>query len=113
SQAGIRTQASIFEYLPPGRQVEMVEHARPQIGQLLSKMSHDDRADLLRRLPGRVAEPLMRLVDEADRRRIASLVQYGENTGGALMTPNHAWLPETLVAAPAIGQLRQQAPRRD
>src|SRR5437763_6706324 len=47
SPAGIRTQASIFEYLPPGRQVEMVEKARPQVGQLLSKMSHDDRADLL------------------------------------------------------------------
>lgn len=113
SPASIRTQASIFEYLPPGRQVEMIENARPQVGQLLSKMSHDDRADLLLRLPGRVKESLMRLVDEADRRDIATLVQYGENTVGALMTTDYAWLPGTLTAAEAIDQLRQQAPDRE
>src|SRR5688572_15489630 len=113
SSANIRTQASIFEYLPPVRQVEMVEKARPQVGQLLSKMSHDDRADLLRRLPGRVRESLIRLVDEADRRDIATLVQYGENTVGALMTTDYAWLPGTLTAAEAIDQLRQQAPDKE
>jgi magnesium transporter len=113
SQANIRTQASVFEYLPPARQVEMVEHARPQVGQLLSKMSHDDRVDLIRRLPPRVAESLMRLVDEADRKDIATLFQYGENTAGALMTTDYAWLPGTVTAAEAIDQLRQQAPDRE
>ena len=112
SHANLRTQASIFEYLPPPRQVEMAERARPQVGQLLGKMSHDDRVDLLRRLPGRVAEALIRLVDEADRKDIATLVQYGENTVGALMTTDYAWLPGTLTAAEAIDQLRQQAPDR-
>lgn len=113
SQAELRTQAAIFEYLPPGRQVEMVEKARPQVGKLLGKMSHDDRVDLLRRLPADVAERLMRLVDEADRRDIATLVSYGENTVGAKMTTDYAWLPGTLTAAEAIDQLRQQAPDRE
>jgi magnesium transporter len=110
SHAPIRTQASIFEYLPPALQVEMAERARPQMGQLLSKMSHDDRVDLIRRLPGRVAEAVMRLVDEADRKDIATLFSYGENTVGALMTTDYAWLPVTVTAAEAIDQLRQQAP---
>src|SRR5438270_4522596 len=113
SQANIRTQASVFEYLPPARQAEMAERARPQVGQLLGKMSHDDRVDLLRRLPSRVSESLMRLVDEADRKDIATLVQYGENTVGALMTTDYAWLPGTITAAEAIDQLRQQAPDRE
>ncbi|MCS6863885.1 MAG: magnesium transporter [Gemmataceae bacterium] len=113
SNASIRTQASVFEYLPLPTQVQMVEKARPQLGQLLSKMSHDDRADLLRRLPPRVAEAIMRLVDEADRQDIAKLVQYGENTVGAIMTTDYAWLPGTLTAAEAIDQLRQQAPDRE
>src|SRR4051794_27377645 len=65
SNTNIRTQASIFEYLPPQLQTEMAERARPQMGQLLTKMSHDDRVDLIRRLPSRVTEALMRLVDEA------------------------------------------------
>ena len=57
---------------------------------------------LLRRLPTRVTESLMRLVDEADRKDIATLFQYGENTVGALMTTDYAWLPGTLTAAEAI-----------
>jgi magnesium transporter len=113
SSANIRTQASIFEYLPPALQVQMAEKARPQVGELLSKMSHDDRVDLLRRLPPRATEAIMRLVDEADRQDIAKLVQYGENTVGALMTTDYAWLPAALTAAEAIDQLRQQAPDRE
>lgn len=113
SQANIRTQASIFEYLPSSLQVEMAERARPQMGQLLSKMSHDDRVDLIRRLPPRVTESLMRLVDEADRKDIATLFSYGENTVGSLMTTDYAWLPATVTAAEAIDLLRQQAPDRE
>ena len=113
SHANLRTQASIFEYLPPALQVEMIERERPHVGQLVGKMSHDDRVDLLKRLPSRVAETLMRLVDEADRKDIATLFQYGENTVGAMMTTDYAWLPGTLTAAEAIDQLRQQAPDRE
>ncbi len=114
SSSDIRTQAAIFEYLPIAKQVEMVEGtARPQVGHLIEKMSHDDRVDLLRRLPARVRESLLRLVDEADRRDIATLVNYGENTVGALMTTDYAWLPPTLTAAEAIDQLRQQAPDKE
>jgi magnesium transporter len=113
SHANIRTQASIFEYLPPALQVHMAEQARPQMGQLLSKMSHDDRVDLIRRLPPRVTEAVMRLVDEADRKDIATLFSYGENTVGALMTTDYAWLPGTVTAAEAIDLLRQQAPDRE
>jgi magnesium transporter len=113
SPANIRTQAAVFEYLPPARQVEMIEAARPQAGQLVGKMSHDDRADLLRRLPGKVRDTLLRLVDEADRKDIATLNEYGEGTVGARMTTDYAWLPPTMSAAEAIDQLRQQAPDRE
>src|SRR5205814_10342901 len=75
--------------------------------------SHDDRVDLLRRLPPRVTEAVMRLVDEADRKDIATLFSYGENTVGSLMTTDYAWLPATVTAAEAIDQLRAQAPDRE
>ena len=109
----IRTQASIFEYLPVGRQVEMLEAARPQVGRLIEKMSHDDRVDLLRKLPSRVAERLLRMVDEADRKDISALFTYTEGTVGALMTTDYAWLPPTLTAAEAVDQLRTQAPDKE
>jgi magnesium transporter len=110
----IRNQAAIFEYFPIEWQVKMVEGTgRQQMARLIEKMSHDDRADLLRRLMPRVAEALLRLVDEADRRDIATLVKYEENTAGALMTTDYAWLPATITAGEALDRLRLQAPDRE
>jgi len=114
SQTGIREQAAIFEYFPTAWQQQLVEKSgRPQMAKLIEQMSHDDRVDLLRRLSPRVAEGLLRLVDEADRRDIATLFRYGEHTVGALMTTDYAWLPATLTAGQAIDRLRQQAPDRE
>lgn len=83
----IRHQALVFEYFPPDFQVNMVEHAgRQHMARLIEQMSHDDRVDLLRRLQPQVAEGLLRLVDEANRRDIAALCKYEENTASASIT---------------------------
>jgi magnesium transporter len=110
----VRQQASIFEYFSPSWQLKLVEGAgREPIAKLIEQMSHDDRVDLLRRLSPQVAEGLLRLVDEVDRRDIATLFRYTENTVGSLMTTDYAWLPKTLTAGQAIDRLRQQAPDRE
>jgi magnesium transporter len=110
----IRNQAAIFEYFPIEWQVKMVEGTgRPHMARLIEQMSHDDRVDLLRRLMPRVTESLLRLVDEADRRDIAALVKYPENTAGALMTTDYAWLPANITATEALDRLRLQAPDRE
>src|SRR4051794_7518855 len=110
----IRHQAAIFEYFPIDWQVKMVEGTgRQHMARLIEQMSHDDRADLLRRLMPRVTESLLRLVDEADRRDIATLVKYAENTAGALMTTDYAWLPASISVTEALDRLRLQAPDRE
>jgi magnesium transporter len=107
----IENQATIFGYFPLERQVELVEGTgRQHMARLIEEMSPDDRADLLRRLPRPVADSLLRLVDEADRRDIATLVQYAEGTAGALMTTDYAWLPDNITAGEALERLRLQAP---
>lgn len=114
SGSDVRTQASIFEYLPGERQVELLDNpGRPQVVKLIEKMSHDDRVDLLKKLPTRVYESLLRLVDEADRRDMKALFEYGEGTVGSIMTTDYAWLPPTLTAAEAVDQLRAQAPDKE
>src|SRR5262245_21127514 len=114
SATSIRNQATIFEYFPAAWQVKMVEGTgRESMARLIEKMSHDDRVDLLRRLSPRVADGLLRLVDEADRRDIAELFRYKEGTFGVLMTTDYAWLPDRLTAGQAIDHLGQQAPDRD
>jgi magnesium transporter len=110
----IKHQAVIFEYFPIDWQVQMVEGTgREHMAELIKEMSHDDRVDLLRRLMPRVAESLLRLVDEADRRDIATLVRQEENTAGALMTTDYAWLPPNLTASEALDRLRLQAPESE
>ncbi len=114
SGSDVRTQAAIFEYLPSSMQVELLDNpSRPQVVRLIEKMSHDDRVDLLKKLPTRVYEGLLRLVDEADRRDMKALFEYGEGTVGAIMTTDYAWLPPTLTAAEAVDQLRAQAPDKE
>ena len=113
-QTSIKTQAAIFEYFPTEWQVKMVAGTgRPHMARLIEQMSHDDRVDLLRRLMPRVAEQLLRLVDEANRRDIATLVKYPENTAGAVMTTDYAWLPANITASEALDRLRLQAPDRE
>jgi magnesium transporter len=110
----IPTQAAIFEYFPIDWQIKMVEGInREKMAKLIEEMSHDDRAELLRRLRPRVAEQLLRLVDEAERRDIANLVKYQENTAGALMTTDYAWLPENVTVSEALDRLRLQAPDKE
>jgi magnesium transporter len=109
--ATITNQAAIFVYFPLEEQVKLVEGTgRPHMARLIEQMSHDDRVDLLRRLEPKVAEGLLRLVDEADRRDIATLVKYPENTAGALMTTDYAWLPANTTVDQALDRLRLQAP---
>lgn len=109
-----RYAAQVFEYFPIEWQVKLAAGAgRPQMARLIELMSHDDRVALLRRLPEQVAADLLRLVDEADRRDIANLFRYAENTVGAIMTTDYAWLPAGLTTGQAIERLRSQAPDRE
>jgi magnesium transporter len=110
----ISHQAAIFEYFPIDWQVRMVEGTGQQhVARLIEQMSHDDRVALLRRLMPRVADQLLRLVDEADRRDIAQLVKYPQNTAGAIMTTDYAWLPANTSAGDALERLRLQAPNSE
>jgi magnesium transporter len=110
----IANQAAIFVYFPLEWQEQLVEGTgRPHMARLIEQMSHDDRADLLRRLDAKVVESLLRLVDEADRRDIATLVKFSENTAGALMTTDYAWLPANITVDQALDRLRLQAPNSE
>lgn len=111
SHTDVRMRAAVFEYLPIEWQVRLVEGTgRQQVAKLIEQMAHDDRVDLLRRLRPRVAEELLRLVDEADRRDIAVLAGQEENTAGSLMTTDYAWTPANITVRDAFDRLRLQAP---
>src|SRR5262249_33693835 len=58
-------------------------------------------------------DELLRLVDEADRRDIARLVQYPQGSVGSVMTTEYAWLPANITVEQAIDRLRVQAPDKE
>lgn len=112
--APVFRRAEIFSYFSPDLQVGLAEHSgRAPVARLVEAMSPDDRNHLLRRLDPAVSDQLLRLVDEADRREIAALASHGENTAGAIMTPDYAWLPGGLTVEEALERLRLQAPDRE
>lgn len=110
----IEHQAEVFAYFPLEWQLKMIEGTgREQVAHLIEEMSSDDRAELMRELPSKVQEQLLRLVDEADRRDIARLIQYPDDTAGAMMTTEYAWLPADISVDEALDRLRLQAPNAE
>ena len=112
--AELRTQAEIFAYLPETLRRELVEGGDPKnTVQIIEKMSHDDRMNLFRSLDVDHQQSLLRLMDETERRDMRMLSRYEDESVGALMTTDFAWLPATFRVAEAISHLRQQAPDRE
>ncbi|MEZ6141090.1 MAG: magnesium transporter [Zavarzinella sp.] len=107
-------QAAIFEYFPVEKQVELARGVgQSHLAKVIEVMSSDDRVDLLRRLDPQAMEAIVRLVDEAERRDIANLFRYQENTVGSIMTTDYALLHLGITAGYAIDRLRLQAPDKE
>lgn len=111
AHAPVARQADVFCFFSPDKQREMVgDMGRERVSQLLQAMSHDDRADLLKRLDDDVVESLLPLVAKADREDIRKLMSYSEHTAGSVMTTDYATLPANVSVAEAFSRLRTQAP---
>ena len=109
-----RPRAEVFTYLEPRLQDALVEVLdRESVAALLSEMRHDERADLVTRLPEERVEQILPLLARVEREDIRRLTSYEESTAGAVMTSEYAALPPDVTAAKAIEMLRQIAPDRE
>jgi magnesium transporter len=111
---GGRERAAVFSYLDPPLQdgvTGLME--RGPLAALLTYMSHDERADLVSRLPTERVEQIMPLLAHAEREDIRTLASYREGTTGAVMTSDYATLPAEITAAEALDRLRREAPDRE
>lgn len=110
----IDEQAAIFALYPVGKQVEMVSGVGGErMAKMLEAMAHDDRVDLLQRLPEEVVENLLPLVAKADREDIRRLLSYPEHSAGSVMTTDYAFVSPGITVAEAINRLRQQATQKE
>ncbi len=113
-RAPLENQAQVFSFYSAAKQDELVRKGdRRRVSQLLEVMPHDDRVDLLRRLPESTVDDLLPLVDKADREDIRRLLSYPEHSAGAIMTTDYATLPVDITVAEALTRIRQQAATRE
>ncbi len=79
---------------------------------LVAAMPHDDRVDLLKRIPDACRQAVMPALAQAEREDIRRLSSYPEGTAGAVMTSEYASLSPGMTAGEAIGKLRLEARTR-
>ncbi|HEX4148596.1 MAG TPA: magnesium transporter [Pirellulales bacterium] len=110
-----RESAAVFAYLDAELQDGIAATMdRSQLAGLLTYMSHDERADLVNRLPPERIEQIMPLLARAEREDIRLLASYREGSAaGAVMTSDYATLPADETAAAALERLRQEAPDKE
>ncbi len=108
------TRALVFGFLDEPKQEQLVEQVARQegpeeISQLLADLPADDRVDLLNDIDEAVANDLMSLFDQEDRRETIRLRSFPEETAGAMMTTEVARLPEGLTVTAALAEISRQA----
>ncbi len=109
-----RARAEVFAYLDPPLQDGVAgAMERSSLASLLHYMSHDERADLVTRLPAERVEQIMPLLAQAEREDIRRLAAYHGGTAGAVMTSDYATVPAEDTAAQAIDRLRHEAPDKE
>lgn len=95
-------------------QVEIIEQMDQQrASDLLEEMAPDEAADILVELDAEKSEELLRLMELDDAEEVRELMQYEEDTAGALMTTEFIAFSAELTTEEVINQLRKLAPEAE
>jgi magnesium transporter len=109
-----RLRAQVLNYFDTDRQVRIVGAMSPaEAAGLLHVMSHDERADLVKRLDEEHVDHILPHLAQAEREDIRRLASYEPGTAGAVMTTDYVTLPPHLTVREALERLRHEAPDRE
>ncbi|WP_319406316.1 magnesium transporter [uncultured Desulfosarcina sp.] len=113
-QIGNHTASDAFGQLNIESQQACLEASNAQtMLRFVENMEPDDRVDLLKAVDDDVREAIMPLIAQAERNDIRKLWKYEEGTAGAVMTTEYAVLPQGIMVANALEQMRLQAPNKE
>jgi magnesium transporter len=76
---------------------------------VLETMAADERVDIIKAVSEEVRDNLLPRISVAERNDIRQLASYEEETAGAIMTSEFAYLPQSLQAQEAIERVRDFA----
>jgi len=76
--------------------------------EVFEELPDDDATDIVQELSEQEAQRVMSVIDEEDREEIQSLMQYGEETAGGVMTAEVVSVDMSFTAREAIKEVRKQ-----
>lgn len=95
-------------------QVEIIEQMDEQrASDILEEMAPDEAADILVELTAEKSEGLLKLMESDDAEDVRELMQYEDDTAGALMTTEYIAFSAEITTEEAINQLRKLAPEAE
>jgi len=107
-------RGDIFCYLDMDVQVDMVSGSmRKNVSELITGMSHDNRADLFQHLDRDVADKFLLHLPVSGRADVITLTSYREETAGAIMTTDYATLNENDTVEKSLRKIRREAPSKE
>ncbi len=110
----VRLRAEVLGYLDADHRVRTIERLAPgDAAALLHVMSHDERADLVKRLDEERVDRILPHLAQAEREDIRRLASFEPGTAGAVMTTDYVRLPPHLTVREALDRLRHEAPDRE
>lgn len=100
--------ADVLQELPDDDQVLILSNLNlDRAADVLEEMDPDDAADLLNELPDSQQELLLELMEPDDAEDVRRLMEYEENTAGAVMTPVPIIMSPEATVAEALANIRQ------
>jgi len=100
----------LFEQFDDQRKVEVFDcFSKEWMADILEEMSPDERADFVKFLSDERLEMVLPLIARAERIDIKKLIEYKEDTAGALLTTEYASLHPNITVKEAIEKLKSQA----
>ncbi len=106
--------AQVFKHLPMERQIALANtHNEREVALLLEHMQADDRVDVIHGLDAERRERLISLLPAEEQTETERLAAYDEDSVGAVMNLDYAFLRPEMRADAAIQALRDQAPKKE
>jgi len=103
------TRAEVLALLEFAAGADLLAGLEPEIAAgIVRRMSVDDAAEVLRKLPRHASDPVLEFLGEGGA-EIESLLGYPEDSAGAIMSPEYFALSEELTAKEAIEALQARS----
>ncbi len=100
---------SAFSYFDRQTQESIIKNlGKKEVAGILNQMSPDDRTAFLAELPDQVLKETLNLLTDAERRIASSLLGYGSNDVGRLMTPYYIQVLKEWTVEQTLKHIRQR-----